>query len=50
MSEKKKKKKNIQAKANRCEKCGFKIGGKSHEEGYHHKNGSSGHTGAIRRY
>jgi len=36
--------------ANRCEKCGFKIGGKNHEEGYHHRNGSSGRTGVMRKY
>jgi len=44
MSEKKKK------TANRCKKCGFKIGGKKHEEGYHHNNGSQGRTGTIRKY
>ena len=25
-----------------CEKCGFKIRGRNHEEGIHHKNGKDG--------
>lgn len=25
-----------------CPQCGFKIGGKNHEEGDHHKRGKSG--------
>lgn len=25
-----------------CKKCGFKVGGKNHEEGDHHKRGSGG--------
>ena len=25
-----------------CEKCGFKIRGKNHEEGDHHKRGKAG--------
>ncbi len=36
--------------ANRCKKCGFKIGGKNHEEGHHHKNGSEGRSGKARKY
>jgi len=48
MSEKKKK---VSHKpANRCKKCGFKIGGKHHEDGVHHNSGSEGRTGKLRRY
>ena len=35
--------------ANRCKKCGFRIGGKNHEDGFHHANGSQGRTGKSKR-
>jgi len=37
-------------KIKRCSKCGFRARGKNHEEGYHHKNGSGGKAGKIRRF
>ena len=49
MNEKKTKKPAVKP-ANRCKKCGFKIGGKNHEDGFHHANGSAGRTGMPKRY
>ena len=51
MSEQKKEKKmpaNYR-KANRCEKCGFRIRGNNHENGVHHGQGSGGNSGVLRR-
>ena len=48
---KKKEKKNTAAEKTRprCPQCGYRTRGQQHEDGYHHKHGSSGRA-AMRRY
>tara|TARA_R100000008_G_C3534387_1_gene141112 strand:- start:62 stop:193 length:132 start_codon:yes stop_codon:yes gene_type:complete len=38
------------SKIKRCSKCGFRVRGKNHDEGFHHKNGSGRSTGKMRKY
>tara|TARA_R110000824_G_scaffold260055_3_gene448695 strand:- start:1143 stop:1265 length:123 start_codon:yes stop_codon:yes gene_type:complete len=40
----------MEKKKKHCSKCGFRIRGKNHEEGFHHKNGSGRSTGKAGKY